>query len=285
MSRAVMIASTVVWLLLVLILPFSGVVTAAFSEGTASMVNALTSREATHAFTITGIVTVIVVLFNGIVGTMLAFELARGKRQTKRLSAVLHAIVDLPFSVSPVIAGLMILLIFGPSTMLGTFFGHIGVKIVFALPGMVLATIFVTFPLMVREIAPVLTAIGTTAEEAAATLGAGPVRTFWTVTWPMIRWAVGYGLVLTMARSVGEFGAVLVVSGNIMNQTQTATTLIYQHAVNNEMVAANSIAFVLGMFSACVLLVLEWMKQRKEGKKDAHRSAAVGKAIWIVSSR
>ncbi|KPC99697.1 Sulfate transport system permease protein CysW [Geobacillus sp. BCO2] len=118
MSRAVMIASTVVWLLLVLILPFSGVVTAAFSEGTASMVNALTSREATHAFTITGIVTVIVVLFNGIVGTMLAFELARGKRQTKRLSAVLHAIVDLPFSVSPVIAGLMILLIFGPSTML-----------------------------------------------------------------------------------------------------------------------------------------------------------------------
>lgn len=134
---------------------------------------------------------------------------------------------------------------------------------------MVIATLFVTFPLMVREVMPVLQEIGAQQEEAASTLGAYGWTTFWKVTWPSIRWAVIYGIVLTVARSLGEFGAVLVVSGNIINRTQTATTLVYQDVENFNVISANSVALVLAAFSVSLLLLMEWAK--KEGKcADMH---------------
>jgi sulfate transport system permease protein len=177
---------------------------------------------------------------------------------------LLNSIVDLPYAVSPVIGGLMIVLLLGPDSALGAIFEGIGLKIVYAIPGMIIATLFVTFPLMVREVMPVLQEIGSQQEEAASTLGARGWTILWKVTWPSIRWAVVYGVILTVARSLGEFGAVLVVSGNIMNKTQTATTLVYQDVENFNVTAAGGIALVLAAFSAGLLLLMEWTKRRKE---------------------
>ncbi|MEJ9212697.1 sulfate ABC transporter permease subunit [Bacillus smithii] len=282
--RKVSISITVLLFVLILILPFISIVFGAFQNGVGPVIQAFKRPEAIHALTVTFIITVIVVILNAVIGVILSLEIVRGKWIPKWLHSFINVMIDLPFSVSPVIGGLMIILLFGPTTVLGMFFENMGFKIVFALPGMVMATVFVTFPLMVREIVPVLSELGTSSEEASATLGAGPVRTFFQITLPSIRWAVFYGLVLTIARSVGEFGAVLVVSGNIINQTQTATTLVYQDSVNNDIVAADSVALLLGILSILVLLVLEWMKNRKEGRVYAYRGKKSRKALWSVSS-
>lgn len=266
------ISITFILFVLIIILPFSSIFVAAFSKGTGPFFEALKRPEAIHALSVSAIIVIITVFLNAVIGILLSIEMVRGTWIARWLRPLLNVIIDLPFAVSPVIAGLMIILLFGPNTLLGTFFENSGVKIVYALPGMVIATVFVTFPLMVREIVPILTELGITSEEASATLGAGPFRTFFYVTWPSIRWAVLYGLVLTIARAVGEFGAVLVVSGNIINQTQTATTLVYQDSVDNNLIAANSVALVLGLISIIVLLILEGMKKRKEDKYHAHRS-------------
>ncbi|GIQ69533.1 sulfate ABC transporter permease subunit [Xylanibacillus composti] len=247
-----------------ILLPLGYVMFAAFSEGWSGFYEAITRPEAKHAFKISFIIVVISTVLNVVVGVFLALELVRGRWLARWLKPVMNAIVDLPFAVSPVIGGLMIILLFGPETILGAFFDSLGYKIVFALPGMVMATLFVTFPFVVREIVPVLQEIGTEAEEASAMLGASSTRTFWRITFPAIKWAVVYGAVLTIARSLGEFGAVLVVSGNIMNETQTATTLVYQDADNFNLVGANAIALVLGLISVMILLFLEWLKHRRE---------------------
>ncbi|MDP4104352.1 MAG: sulfate ABC transporter permease subunit [Bacillota bacterium] len=268
--RRLFISITVLLVLLILILPFSSIVVSAFQNGAGLFFDALKRPETIHALSVSLIIVIIVVLLNTLIGILLSLEMVRGTWLPKWVRTFINIIVDLPFSVSPVIGGLMIILLFGPNTLLGMFFENAGVKIVYALPGMVMATVFVTFPLMIREIVPILSELGISSEEASATLGASPVRTFFQVTWPSIRWAVYYGLVLTIARSVGEFGAVLVVSGNIINQTQTATTLVYQDSVDNNIVAANSVALLLGLFSVMVLLFLEWMKNRREEKYHAH---------------
>ncbi|WP_151732964.1 sulfate ABC transporter permease subunit [Paenibacillus tengchongensis] len=236
----------------------------AFSGGFAGFREALSRPEALHALMMTGLVVVVVTLLNTLFGIMLALYLVRAHWLSRRLKGFLNSIVDLPYAVSPVIGGLMIVLLLGPDSALGGVFEQIGLKIVYAFPGMVIATLFVTFPLMVREIMPVLQEIGSQQEEAASTLGAYGWTTFWKVTWPSIRWAVAYGVILTVARSLGEFGAVLVVSGNIMNKTQTATTLVYQDVENFNVTAAGGIALVLAAFSAGLLLLMEWSKRRKE---------------------
>lgn len=216
------------------------------------------------------IIVVIVTLIDVIVGVWLSIEIVRGKWLGRLVKPIVNAIIDLPFAVSPVIGGLMIILILGPNTVMGAFFESIGFKIVFALPGMIIATTFVTFPFVVREVVPVLTSIGSDAEEASSILGASPFKTFFKVTWPSIQWAVLYGMVLTIARSLGEFGAVLVVSGNVINQTQTATTLVYQDAENFELTSANSIALVLGAICVITLIVIERIKAKKEGTLNEH---------------
>lgn len=268
--RKIFISITVLLFVLILILPFSSIIVSAFQNGAGPVIDALKRPETVHALSVSLIIVIIVVLLNTLIGILFSLEMARGTWLPKWLRSLINVIVDLPFSVSPIIGGLMIILLFGPNTLLGMFFENNGVKIVYALPGMVMATVFVTFPLMIREIVPILSELGISSEEASSTLGASPVRTFFQVTWPSIQWAVYYGLVLTIARSVGEFGAVLVVSGNIINQTQTATTLVYQDSVDNNIVAANSVALLLGLFSVIVLLLLEWMKKRREEKYHAN---------------
>ena len=174
----------------------------------------------------------------------------------------LSGLIDLPFAVSPVIAGFMLILLFGPDTILGAFFGSLGVKVLFALPAMVLATLFVTFPFVVRELTPLLQTIGTEGEEAARTLGASEWQVFYKVTLPALRWGLVYGATLTTARAIGEFGAVLVVSGNILLLTQTATLHIYQNYVDFNYVGANAVAFTLLAVSFAILVVLEIAKAR-----------------------
>lgn len=244
--------------------PLGKMAIGAFSEGFSGFWNALTRPEALHALMMTGLVVIIVTLLNTLFGIMMALYLVRANWINKRLKGILNSIVDLPYAVSPVIGGLMIVLLLGPDSTLGAIFEGIGFKIVYAIPGMIIATLFVTFPLMVREVMPVLQEIGSQQEEAASTLGARSWTIFWKVTWPSIRWAVIYGVILTVARSLGEFGAVLVVSGNIMNKTQTATTLVYQDVENFNVTAAGGIALVLAAFSAGLLLLMEWTKRRKE---------------------
>ena len=226
--------------------------------------NALTRKQSLHALMMTGIIVVVVTHHEYCFWRHAS--LISGKSdmdwQTDQAAAQQHC-----GSAFCRISGnwrLMIVLMLGPNSVIGAFFEDIGFKVVYALPGMILATLFVTFPLMVREVMPVLQEIGAQQEEAASTLGAYPWYTFWQVTWPSIRWGVIYGVVLTVARSLGEFGAVLVVSGNIMNKTQTATTLVYQDVENFNVTAASSVALVLAAFSVGLLLLMEWAKKRKE---------------------
>ncbi|WP_341279051.1 sulfate ABC transporter permease subunit [Paenibacillus sp. FSL H8-0537] len=262
--RKLWITLTYVVFILLLIIPLVEIVLGSWAEGWSGFTEGLLRQQSLHALKMTALIVVIVTALNTLFGVMLALYLVRAKWIGPRIKRLLNSLVDLPFAVSPVIGGLMIVLILGPSTVIGTFFEASGFKIVYALPGMVLATLFVTFPLMVREVLPVLQEIGAQQEEAASTLGAYSWYTFWQVTWPSIRWGVIYGVVLTVARSLGEFGAVLVVSGNIMNKTQTATTLVYQDVENFNVVAANGVALVLAAFSVGLLLLMEWAKKRKE---------------------
>jgi len=250
--------------LVLIIVPLVRILTGAWSDGWHGFANALSRPEALHALMMTGLITIVVTIINTLFGVMLSLYLVRAEWLPEKLKQLLNSVLDLPFAVSPVIGGLMIVLLLGPNTALGSLLNDAGISIVYAFPGMVIATLFVTFPMMVREIMPVLNEIGTTQEEAASTLGAYSWYTFWQVTWPAIRWGVIYGVVLTVARCLGEFGAVLVVSGNIMNKTQTATTLVYQDVENFNVTAANGVALVLAAVSVGLLLLMEWAKKRKE---------------------
>ncbi|WEK56276.1 MAG: sulfate ABC transporter permease subunit [Candidatus Cohnella colombiensis] len=262
--RRLWIGLTFVLFGILLIVPVIRIAMGAWNEGWSGFSMGLSRPETLHALYMTGLIVVIVTFINTIFGVMLSLYLVRATWLGRKLKQLMNSVVDLPFAVSPVIGGLMIVLLLGPETAIGTLFNWAGIDIVYALPGMIIATLFVTFPLIVREVMPVLQEIGSQQEEAAATLGANAWTTFWRVTWPSIRWSVVYGIVLTVARSMGEFGAVLVVSGNIINKTQTATTLVYQDVENFKLVAANSVALVLAVSSIGLLLFMEWAKSRKE---------------------
>jgi sulfate transport system permease protein len=262
--RRLWIGLTVIVFGLFLIAPIVRITMGAFNDGWGGFADGLSSPETLHALYMTFLIVIIVTLINTVFGVMLSLYLVRATWLGRRLKQLLNSVVDLPFAVSPVIGGLMIVLLLGPETALGALFNRAGVDIVYALPGMIIATLFVSFPLIVREVMPVLHEIGSQQEEAASTLGASAWMTFWRVTWPSIRWSVVYGIVLTVARALGEFGAVLVVSGNIVNKTQTATTLVYQDVENFNLTAANSIALVLAAGSVTLLLFMEWAKSRKE---------------------
>jgi sulfate transport system permease protein len=231
----------------------------AFKDGAGTFWTEVTRPEALHGFALTAEITAIVLVVNLIFGTVTALVLAR---HTFPGRALLSGLIDLPFAVSPVIAGFMLVLLFGPDTVLGAFFGAMNIKILYAFPAMVLATLFVTFPFIVRELTPLLQTIGTDSEEAARTLGASEWRVFWTVTLPAVRWGLIYGATLTVARAIGEFGAVLVVAGNILLLTQTATLHIYQSYVDFNYVGAYAVATMLIAVSFVILILLEAARAR-----------------------
>ncbi|MDX6370990.1 MAG: sulfate/thiosulfate transport system permease protein [Gaiellaceae bacterium] len=226
-----------------------------FEHGVSPAWDAVTTPDALHALKVTLILTAIAVPANTIFGILCAIAIVRHRYPG---SGVVNAVVDLPLALSPVVIGLALLLLYGRGGWLG---GH---GIVFALPGMVLATIFVSLPFVVREVVPVLREIGTEQEQAAATLGASAFQTFRRVTWPAIRWAVAYGVVLTTARALGEFGAVSVVSGRLAGQTESLTLFVQDRYESFDTTGAYAAAVVLALLAMLTLLLMTQLKP-KEG--------------------
>jgi sulfate/thiosulfate transport system permease protein len=229
----------------------------AFEHGFAAAWDAVTTPAAMHAFLITLLITAIAVPANTIFGIACAIAIVRHRFPGKGL---VNAIVDLPLALSPVVVGLAFLLLFGT----GGWLGDLPFQVVFALPAMVLATIFVSLPFVVREVVPVLREIGTEQEQAASTLGASGWQTFRRVTLPAIRWAVAYGVVLTTARALGEFGAVSVVSGRIVGQTETMTLHVEERFQSFDYVGAYAASVVLALLAVATLVAMSVFKP-KEG--------------------
>jgi sulfate transport system permease protein len=245
---------------LILVLPLGAIAVRSLADGPAPLLASLAQGEALEGLLLTLIVAAICVVANGIFGIAGALVLTRHRFLGRR---ILDALVDLPLAVSPVMTGLAFLLIFGRGGWLEPSLELLGLKVTFAVPGLILATLFVTFPFTLREVAYVLEELGTDEDQAATTLGASPWQTFWLVTLPNIRFGLGYGVVLTLARALGEFGAVLVVGGAISGRTQTATTFIYNALEERQEPAAYSMALVLAVISVALLVAIEWLKRRR----------------------
>ncbi|MDX6413969.1 MAG: sulfate/thiosulfate transport system permease protein [Gaiellaceae bacterium] len=243
------------YLAVLLVAPVGYVFWKTFEHGVGPAWDAVTTPDALHALKVTLILTAIAVPANTIFGILCAIAIVRHRYPG---SGVVNAVVDLPLALSPVVIGLALLLLYGRGGWLG---GH---GIVFALPGMVLATIFVSLPFVVREVVPVLREIGTEQEQAAATLGASAFQTFRRVTWPAIRWAVAYGVVLTTARALGEFGAVSVVSGRLAGQTESLTLFVQDRYESFDTTGAYAAAVVLALLAMLTLLLMTQFKP-KEG--------------------
>ncbi|MBR8833352.1 MAG: sulfate ABC transporter permease subunit CysW [Stigonema ocellatum SAG 48.90 = DSM 106950] len=258
-----LIAVVLGYLVLVLYIPALNVFFQAFKQGVGPFLSNLTRSDFLNAARLTLLLAIIAVPVNTVFGLCAAWAIARHKFPGRTL---ILSIVDLPFSISPVVAGLMLVLLYGRLGWFGGALESYDIKIIFAFPGMVLATAFVSMPFVAREVIPVLEEIGSDQEEAAKTLGANDWQIFWRVTLPNIRWGLLYGLILTNARAMGEFGAVSVVSGNIANKTQSLPLFVEEAYKQYETEAAYSAAVLLALL-AVVTLVLKEILERKTGKK------------------
>ena len=252
-----------VYLGLLLIAPVGMVFWRAFENGIGPFLDAITSDAALNAFKMTLIIAAIAVPANTIFGILCALAIVRKRFRGK---GILNAVVDLPLALSPVVVGLALFLVYAREGWF-EFLQDNGVQIVFALPGMVIATIFVSLPFVVREVVPVLREIGTEQEQAAQTLGAGGFQTFWRITLPSIRWGVAYGVVLTTARCLGEFGAVSVVSGRIAGKTETATLHVQERFDAFDYTAAYAVSVVLALLAIATLLVMNLFKSPADNKE------------------
>ncbi len=232
----------------------------AFAEGISPILSALRQPSVLSAFWRTLLISLLTVVVHAFFGTATAWVLVRHRFPGRKL---LNALIDTPFAVSPVVVGYMLLLLFGRNGLLAPLLAAWDIKVAFALPGMILATLFVTLPFMARELIPVLEAFGVQQERAAATLGANGWQTFWYVTFPAVRWGFIYGLTLTFARALGEFGAVLVIGGGVQGRTETATLYIYRALDDRQYIGAYSAALVLGLFSLALVLGTEVLRRRQ----------------------
>jgi len=248
------------WFAMLILFPLWGIVRETFRYSWTAILDTLQSPSSLHAFWMTLILTVCSVVVNTVLGTISALVLSRQRFFGKVL---LESCIDLPFAISPVVAGFMLILLFGPRSWLGSVLESVNLKVVYAFPGMLLATLFVTMPFVIKEILPVLRAFGVEQEESAAVLGANKWQTFRRVTLPSIRWGLGYGITLTIARSIGEFGAVLVVSGSIMQRTQTATLRVHDQFTDLNYAGAFSAALALALVSFGILNFIQYTNRRK----------------------
>jgi sulfate/thiosulfate transport system permease protein len=249
------------YLAVLLAIPVGLVFYRTFEHGFGAVWDSVTTPAAIHAFWLTLEIAAIAVPLNAAFGVLTALALVRGRWGGK---ALVEAIIDLPFAVSPVVIGLALILVYGRSGWLGSWLMGHGVQVIFAVPGMVIATIFVSLPFVVREVAPVLREIGDEQEQAAATLGANARQTFLRVTLPSIRWGIAYGVVLSTARAIGEFGAVSVVSGKIAGQTETLTLLVDKRFSNFDLAGAYAASALLAVIALATLLAMTLIKPRKE---------------------
>ena len=256
----------ITYLLFLVIWPVALVVQKTFDGGMGNLQTALSDPVVTDALRLTVIVALWAVAINTIFGVGISLLLVRYEFPGR---GVLSALIDLPLAVSPVVVGLALLLAYGGTN--GTFgpaLESAGLQIAFATPGIIMATAFVSLPLVIREIVPVLHEIGTEQEQAARSLGAGPWATFRRVTLPSIKWALVYGVVLSLARSLGEFGAVKIISGNIAQQTQTATLVVEQKYQDFEQGSAYATSFLLALIAVAALVVVTILRPKDTDNGD-----------------
>jgi sulfate transport system permease protein len=250
------------YLALLLVLPLGMVFWRTFQHGLGPVWDAMTAPNSVHALWLTVLIALIAVPANTVFGVVCALVIVRGRPRGKTL---LNALVDLPFALSPVVVGLSLYLVYARTGWLGGWLVDHGIAVIFALPGMILATIFVSLPFVVREVVPVLREIGTEQEQAAWTLGASPFTAFRRVTLPAIRWGITYGVVLTTARAIGEFGAVSVVSGNIAGRTETLTLHVQERFQSFDLTGAYTASVELAVLALLTLLAMTVI--RKEGPR------------------
>jgi len=255
-----LLSFVLIWFFILILTPLIGIIKATFSQGIEAVKSSLATPASMHAFWLTLVITASAVVLNTLFGTILAVVLAR---QNFKGKLFLESLLDLPFAVSPIVAGFMFILLFGPRGWIGNWFSSLNIKIIYAFPGMLIATLFVTLPFVAREVLPVLREFGPEQEETASTLGASQWQTFWRVTLPSIKWGMAYGVTLTIARSIGEFGAVLVVSGSIINKTQTATLRIHDQFTDFNYAGAFSAALLLAAFSFFLLNIIQYIYKNK----------------------
>lgn len=266
--KYILIGITVLFLALFLLLPLAAIFLKAFEKGMSVYIASITHPDAVAAIKLTLIVAFIAVPLNALFGICAAWAISKYQFKGKNL---LITLIDIPFAVSPVIAGLVFILLFGTSGLFGEFLFNNDIKIVFALPGIILATLFVTFPFVARELIPLMQAQGTAEEEASLILGAGGFKTFWRITLPNIKWGLLYGIILCNARAVGEFGAVSVVSGHIRGLTNTMPLHIEILYNEYQFSAAFAVASIMSLIAIITLIVknlIEW--------KSGYRSTKAG---------
>jgi sulfate transport system permease protein len=266
LGRRLLTAAVLAWISVLILIPAAALLSRALVGGPRAFLAALATPEALRAFWLTIEITALATLVNTIFGVAFAIVLVRHRFVGKWLA---DGLVDLPFAVSPVIAGLMLIVLYGPDGLVGRWLEPLGIRVVYALPGMVIACLFVTMPFVVREVVPLFRELGDEQEQAAYTLGAGRATTFWRVTLPSIRWGVMYGVTLTVARSVGEFGALLVVSGNILGRTQTATLYVHDTIESFHPDGAYAASVVLAGFSFILLIAME-AARRQTSAREGH---------------
>jgi sulfate transport system permease protein len=252
------------YLVMLVAWPTAYVVKHTFADGLTGIQDALSDPDVVHALKLTAQIAVIAVVINTVFGVGMSLLLVRHTFIGKRALSVL---IDLPLSVSPVVVGLALVLVYnGRFGWFGPWLEDNGIQIIFAKPGMIMATCFVILPLVIREVVPVLEELGDDQEQAARSLGANGRQTFWRITLPGIKWAVVYGVVLSLARALGEFGAVKVVAGNVGGETQVATVLVQQKYQNFQQETAYSVAFML-VFAAVLCLIVVALLRPKEPQK------------------
>ena len=265
--RIIIIALAVTFLTIFVVLPLVIVFASAFSHGVGAYLSALAEEEAVAAIKLTLLVAAISVLVNLIFGVSAAWAISKFEFPGKTM---LNTLIDLPFSVSPVISGLVFVLLFGAQGLLGPWLQAHDIHIIFAVPGIVLATTFVTFPFVAREMIPLMQEQGTSEEEAALSLGASGLMTFWRVTLPNVKWGLLYGVLLCNARAMGEFGAVSVVSGHIRGETNTMPLLVEILYNEYQFVAAFAIASLLAMLALVTLVIKIVLERRLERHRSDH---------------
>jgi sulfate transport system permease protein len=248
------------YLAVLLLVPVGLVFYRTFEKGLGFVWDSITTPAAIHALFLTLEVAAIAVPLNAAFGMLAALALVRSRFPGRRL---LDALIDLPFAISPIVIGLALLLVFGRTGWLGPTLADAGIQVLFSLPGIVIATVFVSMPFVAREVAPVLKEIGEEQEQAAATLGANGWQTFWRITLPAVRWGLAYGVVLSTARAIGEFGAVSVVSGKISGETDTLTLLVEKRFQNFDLAGAYAASALLALIALATLLAMSLIGARK----------------------